>query len=35
MHIPDKKQKRIQYSFQNYNHLRIVDNIFILEQNLL
>ena len=30
-----KKKKRIQYSLQNYNQLRIVDKIFILERNLL
>ena len=30
-----KEKKRIQYSLQNYNQLRIVDKIFILERNLL
>ena len=43
-YIPDKKKKkkkkkerkkRTQYSLHNYNKLRIVDKIFILEQNLL
>ena len=30
-----QKKKRIQYSLQNYNQLRIVDNIVIFERNLL
>ena len=30
-----QKMKRIQYSLQNYNQLRIVDKIFIIERNLL
>ena len=35
--IPDKKttKKCIQSSLQNYNQLRSVDKIFILERNLL
>ena len=28
------KKKRIQYSLQNYNQLRNVDKIFILERDL-
>ena len=31
----NKKKKRIQYSLQNYNQLRIVDKMVILERNLL
>ena len=30
-----QKKKRIQYSLQNFNQLRIVDKIFLLEGNLL
>ena len=30
-----KRKKRIQYSLQNYNQLKIVDKIFILERNPL
>ena len=30
-----QKKKRIQHSLQNYNQLRIVDKIFLLEGNLL
>ena len=29
------KKKRIQYSWQNYDHSRIVDKIFILVRNIL